>query len=473
MAAARMWLMVGAIGGVACLCGSAPAAFGSEHDASRVRVRLEVTGNAFAAAEGEAEPTRAPISVSAALDFHESAADATAIPQAVLVRDFAEASAEITVDGRSTRLKLGDDARRVAVARLGTTPVPFLTEGFLTRDEFDVLETPFDSLLLDGLRPSDPVAVGDTWQVSGDLTAGLLAIDRIESGGLEAKLVEATDGTAKAAITGVIDGAIDGVPTHLVVEGTFAVPAREEDDGRQLLDGGVSRVDVVIRERRQPSHVAPGFDLEARLELERSAGVDAGDRGADTDDDDDFAARVSTLRRRGAGEPGTLWYRAGDGRYDLVYDAGWRTIEEGDTGLVLRLVDHGALVAQCSITALPRAAADVTPSVDEVKRDIEKSLSGQFTRFESAAASEQSNGPDGGTLNVVRVASAGTAEGLPFRWIHYVVSDAEGRRASVTFMLEASLVERFADADRELVAGLRLEPEGVREARLPEKTALP
>jgi hypothetical protein len=168
-----------------------------------------------------------------------------------------------------------------------------------------------------------------------------------------------------------------------------------------------------------------------------------------------------------------VWHRDGDGRYDLVYDARWRTVEDGANGLVLRLVDHGALVAQCSITALPRAAADVTPSVNEVKRDVEKSLAGQFARFGEATEDEREDAETGGRLTLVRVASSGTAEGLPFHWIHYVVSDGEGRRAGVTFMFEASLLKRFGDADRALVQGLRLEPVGLREARLPEKTALP
>ena len=110
---------------------------------------------------------------------------------------------------------------------------------------------------------------------------------------------------------------------------------------------------------------------------------------------------------------------------------------------------------------------------EEVKRDVEKSLAGQFARFGEATEDEREDADTGGRLTLVRVASSGTAEGLPFQWIHYVISDGEGRRAGVTFMFEASLLKRFGDADRALVAGLRLEPAGVREARLPAKTALP
>jgi hypothetical protein len=465
--AVRVWGLVCVAAYAAVVVAGTPAA-GSPGDAAaqRVRTKLDVSGEIFAPAGGDAEPIRQPITVAAEFEFLEMAPpEGQDGAKAAVIRRYDEAAAEVTVDGQSARAELSADARTLAVARLGTTPVPFLRKAFLTRDEAELLETPFDSVLLDELLPKSPVAVGDAWQISGDVTAGLLAIDTVETGSIEAKLVEAADGTAKVSLAGIIDGAIDGVPTHVVVEGSFTAPAREEEE-RHVIEGRVAGVEVVLRERRQASHVAPGFEVEAKLDLDRATVT--GEEAAVPQEES-----VATTRRRGEGKPGVVWHRDGDGRYDLVYDARWRTVEDGANGLVLRLVDHGALVAQCSITALPRAAADVTPSVDEVKRDVEKSLAGQFARFGEATRDEQADVETGGRLTLVRVASSGTAEGLPFHWIHYVVSDGEGRRAGVTFMFEASLLKRFGDADRALVQGLRLEPAGVREARLPEKTALP
>ena len=447
------------------------AGFFGDGAAQRVRAKLDVSGEIFAPAGGDAEPIRQPIAVAATFDFLEAAApEGEEGVKAAVVRHYDRASAEVTVDGQSARVELPTDARTLSVARLGTTPVPFLREAFLTRDETELLETPFDSVLLDELLPKKSVAVGDAWQIAGDVTAGLLAIDTVETGSIEAKFVEAADGTAKVSLAGIIDGAVDGVPTHVVVEGTFTAPVRPEED-RYVVEGRVAGVDVVLRERRQASHVAPGFEVEARLDLDRTAAE--GEEGQSLEEEGLEKEGAATPRRRGEGKPGMVWHRDGEGRYDIVYDARWRTVEDGANGLVLRLVDHGALVAQCSITALPRAAADVTPTIDEVKRDIEKSLAGQFARFGEATRDEQDEADAGSRLTLVRVASSGTAEGLPFHWIHYVVSDGEGRRAGVTFMFEASLLKRFGNADRALVKGLRLEPAGVREARLPEKTALP
>jgi hypothetical protein len=100
-------------------------------------------------------------------------------------------------------------------------------------------------------------------------------------------------------------------------------------------------------------------------------------------------------------------------------------------------------------------------------------LAGQFGRFEDADEVSRRDDAERPERKEVRVVSAGTAEGLPFQWIHYVVADRDGRRAGVTFMLEASLAKRFGEADKSLVAGLRFPAATPREARLPEKTTLP
>ena len=57
--------------------------------------------------------------------------------------------------------------------------------------------------------------------------------------------------------------------------------------------------------------------------------------------------------------------------------------------------------------------------------------------------------------------------------IHYVLTDDAGHRVNATFMVEASLEKRFANADERLVAGLRFAAEPTREARLPSKTVVP
>jgi hypothetical protein len=436
-------------------------------------VKLDVRGELHGPASGSREGTRQPIAMEARFRFLETLAPPGS--EAVALRRYEQAAATFTVEGGTQSLTLPADARQVSIARLGTTPQPYLPTAHLSRDELELLETPFDSVLLEDLLPGRPVEVDDHWPLGGDLASGLLAIDTVETGTLEARIVEVADGQARVAIEGVVDGAVDGVPTHVVVDGEFAVAAEPDEDGF-MLTGDVARLGVVVTERRQASHVAAGFEVEARLVVTRGRGGDEMDE-RDADDDLDHgvdadaesAAGVTSSRRRGEGRPGLVWHRDRDGRYDIVHDATWRCVGEDAGGLVLRLLDLGALVAQCSITALPRTDDATPPTVEEVKRGVEQSLAGQFKRFDGAG--ETVRDEDG--VRVVRVVSEGLAEGLPFRWVHYVLTDDVGNRLNATFMVEATLEKRFADADGRLVAGLRFAAEPTREARLPSKTVVP
>ena len=442
---------------------TAPEAVSPAATATRVRMELEARGELFAPAGQDAGTIRQPISVTARFDFTERPDDVAAV-----LREYAEATAAIRIDGREQEITLPPDARRVRVALQGTTPVPYLADAFLAREEADLLDTPFDAVLLDRLLPAEPVAVGAKWTVAADATAGMLSIDTVESGGLEAELTGVDDGLATVRLAGTIDGAVDGVPTHLVVEGECGAAGEPADRGeRTTWRLTATRVAAVtLRERRQAGHVAPGFEVEARVAVSRRPAAAAGDaeRAVPTD-------RASG-RRRGEGRPGMVWHRDPADGFDLVCDARWRVVEDGPNGCVMRLVDRGALVGQCSLTALPRSDALVPPTIAEVQRDIERSLAGQFGRFEHASEATRSDG-----VRIVRVVSEGAAENLPFRWIHYVLSDASGRRAAATFMHEVSAAKRFADADRQLIDGLGFPATAAsppdREARAPRESLTP
>jgi hypothetical protein len=456
-----------------------------QEQTDRVRFKLDVAGEIFAPAGRDAPPVRRPIVVDARFDFLETMR--TTESGITARRCYRDAAAEVRVDGESRATRLADDARDISVVLRGTTPAPHLEGGFLSREELDLLETPFDPLLLDRLLPGRSVAVAESWPVAADAAAGLLAIDTIESGGLEATLETVENGQATVKVTGIVDGGADGVPTHVTVEGTVTVTA-SGDSAAVMLKGPVVRAEVALRERREASHVSPGFDVEARLTVVRTPHVDAGRHAAESASGTTTAARVGAgvgtgSRRQGTGRPGLVWHRDAASRYDLVYDDRWRVIEDGVEGLLMRFVDRGALVAQCSVTALPRAASQSPPSIAEVERDIEKSLAGQFGRIEHSSEAARSDG-----VRIVRVAVAGRAGDLPFRWIHHVLTDAAGHRLAVTCMLEQALEKRFGAADRELIDGISLPGNGAdsaaetvgapmgppdREARVPAESRTP
>jgi len=464
----------------------------------RCRVKLDVTGELIAPAGRDAPPIRRPITVDARFDFEETAVREAAVP--TVSRTYTDAVAALRIGGEEAVTSLANDARRLLVVRQGTTPEPYLEDAFLTAAERDLLSLPFDAVLLDDLLPRAAVAVGEAWEVAADLAAGLLAIDTIESGTIRARLEEVTDGRARMTLSGAVEGWVDGVPARLNVSGGCTAPAREVDadaaDSQApawRIEPRVDHVSVVIRERRQAGHVAPGLDVEARLVVARSpaAGTGSGqqrlavpERAAtekthkNIQDTTVIQDVTMETRRRGPGRPGRVWHRDTTGRFDLVHDARWRTVEDGSTGLVMRLVDRGALVGQCSVVA--GVAGDAPPTIADVRSDIKRSLAGQVTGIDEATEEERADG-----VRIVRVVSSGAAAGLPFTWIHSVLVGTNGGRVDVTCMVQASMRERFADADRDLVGSLMpgdtragqaaadAVPSAIREARTPGGPASP
>ena len=446
----------------------------------RVCVTLDVTGELVAPTGRDTVAIREPVEMDARFDFEESVAASSPDGETpgpaggsrlVARRRYREATASMRIGDVTTSTELAADARQLLVARRGTTPLPYLAKGFLSGEEFDLLDTPFDSVLIDDMMPQTPMVVGQSWEIPGDVTAGLLSIDTVESGVIEARVEEVSDECAIVVISGIIDGAVDGVPTHLTVEGSLRVPARNRapaadvDEPQTELHerhGRVTQVSVVLKERRQASHVAPGFEVEARVLVERTAldqpvdwaagaGVAPLENEAAAESASAIGGPAAPQRRPGTGVPDRVWYRESEDRFDLVHDIRWRRVEDGPNGLVMRLVDRGALIGQCSITSLPQAPASALPTREDLQRDIERSLAGQVVRVEAGEETDRGDG-----LRIVRLASTGTAGGLPFRWIHSVLATGDGRRVSVTFMFEESMLQRFAEADRPLIEGLRL-----------------
>jgi hypothetical protein len=432
-------------------------------DEWHVEVSLRADGELFAEAHPEQSPLTQPITVEAGFAFTEAPAQGG---DARVVRRYREAAADYTAGDSATRTQLAADARDILVALRGTTPSPYLAESFLSRAEADLLEIPFEPVLVDGMRATSSVSTFGSWKIGGDLTAGLLGIDTVDSGSLEATLEAVHDGQAAVAIQGTVTGGIDGAPTRIVVTGKFLCRA---DAGPEpdtwLLNGRIESLDVDIAERREAGWVAPGLDVRAHLTMVRSPAT-TGDAGTSGQLQSDHLAPAAVDRPRAPGRPGTVWERHRQGRYTLVLDNRWRVVEDGSEGLVMRLVDHGALVAQCSILPLPRTAPHAAPARETVCRDVERSLGGQFGLI---VESEETTRDDG--TRIVRVVAEGTAEDRPFRWIHQVLTDPTGHRAAVTCMHEPAATDRFAIADRELVAGLVLVPDQPapppREARKP------
>lgn len=424
----------------------------------RIRVKLEVRGELFAPVGESGREVRKPFTSTARFDFLEAkpdgdgaaASEAETFPPvphaAAAVRHFFSAASELVLDGDVVRRSLRPGLSTLAVASRPSVR-HFAVAEPLTHEEQELLTMAFDPLLLDALlRESADAAVRPDW------VAALLAIDTIgraaDGGasagqpprGLRIDREAATEdgGGGRIRLGGTVDGAVDGVPTTIEVDGTFDI-----DAGGDRLRSGF----VTVHERRLAGHVSAGFDCEATIQFARRPADVAADPPSDAESKD---AVESTWRhvvsRASSTGPDRVAYRDPTGRYTLEHDARWRLVSEDARGVVLRFIDDGALVAECTVSALPPSAPGTT--VDAFKDDVVLSLGSALAKV---VAADETPRDDGGRH--LRVVSEGSEGDVPLEWRHHLLEGLRGSRVTATFVIERRFLGRFATADADFIAG--------------------
>ena len=448
------------------VCGIALPAGGQEESPGpaplarweRVRLKLEVRGDIFAPVGEGGREVRKPFTSTARFDFLEArpAVDAAAAGEAettpavphgaVAVRHFFSAASELVLEGDVVRRSLRPDLSTLAVASRPSIR-HFAVAEPLTHEESELLSLAFDPLLLEALVPVSADAADRP-----DWVAALLAIDTIgraaDDGasagqsprGLRIDREAATEdgGGERIRLGGKIDGAVDGVPTTIEVDGTLDI----EPGGDRLRSGFVT-----VRERRLAGHVSAGFDCEATLQFARRPADVAADPPLDAGSKD---LVESTWRHLVSGEssvgPDRVAYRDPTGRYTLEHDPRWRPVSEDARGVVLRFIDDGALVAECTVSALPPSAPGTT--VDAFKEDVARSLGSSLAKVVSADETPRDDG-----CRHLRVVAEGSEGDVPLEWRHHLLEGPRGSRLSATFVIERRFLGRFATADADFIAG--------------------
>lgn len=379
------------------------------------------------------------VAVNATLQYVErpAAAAASGVAGRTVERHYDRAEAVLQIDDTTVRTILPSDAEVVLITAADGRLHPWLADGFVTREERDLLTLPFDPAWHAAVSPPAAAAAGTTWTLTTDGLAALLCIDTVTGGEVTATVKQAEADLLTVSLAGEVRGAVDGVPTVIDLSASYRW------DASQLSDTGLIGLEAQLHERRQAGHITPGLDIEATVEITRRQAVAASD---DSRQAPKTFATASRPPRRGPGQPGSLWLSDPHGRFDLVYGTRWRAIEQQADQTVLRLIDEGRLLGQASIIPLPPTGD--APSLAAFQRDIERSLTGQFNHLVSAAESRRSDG-----TQILRVASDGEADGLPFRWVHYHLTAANGGQATLSFMVESGQLERFGEADQQLVDG--------------------
>lgn len=402
----------------------------------QARVVIETEGKLKLNADGQ-DVKHLPLKATADLTYFERVLPSSKADSAFrTVRKYRAAEAKIRLHESDLVNQLRDDRRLIALESTPAQALLFSPHGPLTREELDLLATPGSGLSLETLLPPRPLKMGSTWEASEGAVARLLGIEAVSQHDIVCTLDSVKDNLAIITLAGKVSGAVGGVSSDCELKGKLNF------DLKQRL---VTWLTLAIKENRAIGHAQPGYEIvtTARMVIAPLAAVpDLSDK-----------AIAGLPLKPGPGEK-LVEFCSESGGLQLRHDRRWNVMLERPDLTVLRMVDRGDLIAQCNITPRPSLGKDQQLTMEGFQADVKRVLGKNFE--EIIEASEET--ADGG-LRFLRVVVAGKTGELPIQWTYYHVSDDKGHRASLVFTLEASLLERFAAIDRELIAGFEFLPD--------------
>lgn len=401
----------------------------------QVHVVLEVRGELRMNPDGT-QVTQLPLLVTGRLQYEEiSESGVKRDIWAKSARYYETAKAEIRIDGKTLTSELGQDRRSVFV-QSGSDETHFFTAGaLLTRDELELVDVQGNSHLLQFLLPGKPAALGEVFTIDDDKLARVLGLDLLTKNEMQCRLVNVEEKIAMFEAAGAVIGAVGGIHSELEITAKYNFDRQRRR---------ISWFAAHIKETRAIGHAEPGFEVEARLRLatlplERPKHL--------TND------QLAALRTVDEPTRSSLVFKPASGTYQILHDTRWRAMLDRHDVSILRLVDRGDLIAQCNISELPKRKQDERLSLAEFQRDVQKSLGDNFEQLLEASEYSAANGN-----RILRAVASGTASGLPIQWIYYHIGNDAGASVALAFTLEEKLVERLAEADRQIVESLEFAP---------------
>jgi len=405
-------------------------------DVDRVAVSLELGGELIERIGGK--DSRAKLSVVCNLRYDEKTLDVPKTPGAPVrsARYYDKADAVIRVDEEGFKPQLRDPHRLIAVEADEKTATLFSPHGALSRDELDLINVSGNSLLLDGLLPDGPVAVGDSWKLTEKLLMPLLDLDTVDAADVKGTLVEVTVDVARFKLTGNVEGTTRGANTRIELKGKYRFNRKAKR---------IDWLGLLIQEDREIGEVVYGLDVVARLQVQIAPLADS-------------PQLTETALQRISAKPAAkltqLAHESKDAQWRFTYDRCWYVTTDRSELAVLRMLDRGEKVAQCNVSSLPTRPPDKLITLAEFQADVQRALGESFRRL--VEAGQFANESD---YRVYRVVAHGEVEKVPIQWNYYLLADRHGRQVVFAFTVEQKLLDRFKAADEKLLRNLRfLEP---------------
>jgi hypothetical protein len=292
-----------------------------------------------------------------------------------------------------------------------------------------------NSAFADQLLPTVAVADGESWGHDAAAMASFLALDSVAVCEVKSVLDEHNASFAKVRLAGVVHGMTEGAATELELRALYLFDRRARR---------ITRLNLAVREKRSIGAATPGLEAVAKLQMKIEP-IKSSARISD-----DVVAKIMASPRNPIRD---VLYEAPPLGFRIRHDRQWFVTGEQRESVVLRRVDRGDLVAQCTLTALPPKSSGRQMTLEQFQKDVVFSLGKSFGELVSSRQWQNAAGH-----YCFELVARGVVEDVPVEWHYYLVAPESGHRVSAAVTLEKPMVDRVAGADRELVESVELFP---------------
>jgi hypothetical protein len=389
-----------------------------------VETLLEVTGEAMQVSS-DLKESREKMEVMAGFRYEERIDQFSLTEQLTSVRQYNLAKSRMRV-GESVRMpELSSDLQTIVCTLERGKVSLFSPHGSLRGEQLLLIEDiPGNTLTIDRLLPNTEVAIGESWKISDTVLCSFLSVDAVLSSNVEAILTAVADNMAMVEVVGDVSGIYLGATTELSVRAKYQ------------FDLSIQRINwlgAMIEERRSIGHVGPGVELIAKLQVKISP-IDQPQALTDA------VMTMTSTRPRAAVLQ--LKYDGGKGPWRFSHDRSWYVYQDDPQTTILRKLVNGELVAQCNIADMGTVDLKTMTTLEKFQQDLINGLGKNFGKIAAAGEYEDKRG-----YKIYKVLLDGMVDDLSLRWIYHLITDKGGRQSIVVFVVEASMLDQFANAD--------------------------
>ena len=399
-----------------------------------VNIRLEASGDVLTKSETSEKPNRQKVGLTYRRDYDEKTLQIPTATEKALrgVRYYHEAAATLKKGTVAQNPTLRPENRIVGVEIVGGKETLFSPKGPFNWDELDLVATVGDSLPLDQVLPAKAVKIGESWKISDDTVALLLALEEISSNSVQVVLNEATPDFAHFELAGRVEGTLYGADSEINLKAKCRFDRRT---------GRIDWFAMRLKQSRDIGLVEDGLDWTVVVQVKVTR-LETSEKLGD--------AALADLPLKPTDDLTLVRYLQSGGGCQLTHDRCWFPTDQTRDHDELHRLDRGQDIGLCKISAQPQVSVSKLPTPEQFQGIVQKLLGGNFGEF-----LEISQAQSPAHLRILRVKAKGKDNEVPVRWIFYLVSDPEGRQVTFSFRIEEKRLEEFGRADEPLVHSLR------------------